>query len=464
MMSDLLSQPIPCGRVAGIDYGRRRIGVAVCDAQRIIASPLCIHETSGDHSADAVFFTRLVTSEDLVGFVVGLPLHTDGSTSAMSVEVERFAAWLGRVTGLPVAFQDERYSSQEAPGMLAGVGLSRGKKKSRSDAVAAQVVLASWMERAAEAERGKPAAPALRLVVGCGYLGERVARLWLARGDRVVGVTRSAARAEALAAIGIEPLILDVTVNDPHWERLFKASPAANTPRMLTIQHANPTTTPVATIFWAVGFDRTAGGSSHTVHVTGLRKLLDVAIASGNSPRVILSSSTGVWGDEGGGLVSETTPVNPSREAGRVLVEAERLLGRHPAGTGTVLRFAGLYGPNRLPRLADIRAGRPITADPDSWLNLVHIDDAAAVVVAVVDTPSAGPLYVVSDGSPILRRDWYGRLATLAGGPPPTWQATMPRGRGGDKRIDSTRVWADLCLSPEHPDALAAIPGLIAET
>jgi len=142
------SAAIPAGRVAGIDYGRRRIGVAVCDAQRIIASPLGIHQTSGDRQADAVFFRDLVAREHVVGFVVGLPLHADGSDSPMSVEVEEFAAWLGRATGLPVAFQDERYSSREAAGKLAGVGLTRAGKKRRSDAVAAQVVLASWLETA----------------------------------------------------------------------------------------------------------------------------------------------------------------------------------------------------------------------------------------------------------------------------------------------------------------------------
>jgi putative Holliday junction resolvase len=144
------SDPIPAGRVAGIDYGRRRIGVAVCDAARIIASPLCVRETTGDQAADAAFFRTLAADEDLVGLVVGLPLHADGGTSEMSAEVERFAAWLGRVTGLPVAFADERFTSHEAAGKLAGVGLTRAGKKKRSDAVAAQVVLASWMERQAQ--------------------------------------------------------------------------------------------------------------------------------------------------------------------------------------------------------------------------------------------------------------------------------------------------------------------------
>ncbi len=140
---------IPAGRVAGIDYGRKRIGVAICDASRILASPLCVHQTSGDRDADAIFFRKLVAAEEIVGFVVGLPLHSDGADSRMSVEVERFGSWLAGATGLPVVFHDERYSSREASGLLAGSGLSRGRKKERTDAIAAQVVLSSWMDAVA---------------------------------------------------------------------------------------------------------------------------------------------------------------------------------------------------------------------------------------------------------------------------------------------------------------------------
>jgi putative Holliday junction resolvase len=71
----------------------------------------------------------------------------------MSAEVERFGAWLGRITGRPVVFHDERYSSREADGMLAGVGLTRGRKKARADAVAALVVLQSWLESQSRGER-----------------------------------------------------------------------------------------------------------------------------------------------------------------------------------------------------------------------------------------------------------------------------------------------------------------------
>ena len=280
------------------------------------------------------------------------------------------------------------------------------------------------------------AEPATRLVVGCGYLGTRVAARWLATGDRVVAVTRRRERADELARLGLEPLVADVT--DPDF-------PAAGLPD-------------AATVFWGVGFDRSSGTTHRDVHVLGLARLL---AALPGSPRVILSSSTGVWGDEDGRVVREDTPAHPTREAGRVLLEAEALLRSHPRGPGVALRFAGLYGPGRLPRIADLRAGTPIAADPDSWLNLVHVDDAAEIVRLVAAAPHPRPLYVVSDGRPVRRRDWYGRLAALSNSPAPTWDPAAPRIRGADKRVDPTVLFRDLPISLAYPDAIAALAGLV---
>ncbi|MFM7206426.1 MAG: NAD-dependent epimerase/dehydratase family protein [Planctomycetaceae bacterium] len=288
----------------------------------------------------------------------------------------------------------------------------------------------------------------IRIIVGCGYLGERVARRWLDEGWRVVATTRRADRADALRTAGLEPFLVDVTAADPGWAGVMArvGAPAA--------------------VLWSVGFDRSAGGTARDVHVAGLRTLLDslampVVAAAARTPRVILSSSTGVWGDLGGGMASEATPPDPAREAGRVLVEAEALLAAHAAGPGTALRFAGLYGPGRLPRIADLRAGLPIAADPDSWLNLVHVDDAAAAVCTVADAAAPRGLYVVSDGRPIRRREWYGRLARLTGSPEPRWDASTPAARGADKRIDPELIRRDLGFRPAHPDALTAVAALL---
>jgi len=288
-------------------------------------------------------------------------------------------------------------------------------------------------------ERSPPTSSRRRLIIGCGYLGKRVASRWLAAGDTVYATTRSRAHAGQFEAMGLHPLQGDVTA----------AADAAN---------GLPTLPTVDTVLWAVGFDRTAPASYEDVHVTGLQRLLD---RLPGQPRFIFISSTGVWGDGSGGLVNETTPPTPAREAGRALVAAEARLQAHRHGPGVVLRLAGLYGPDRLPRLADLQAGKPLPADPASWLNLIHIDDAAAVACDVAELSAPRPLYVVSDGSPIRRRDWYEGLARITGNPSPAWDPAASQSRGGDKRVDSRLIWTDLGHGPDQPDALQAVQQLL---
>ncbi len=274
-----------------------------------------------------------------------------------------------------------------------------------------------------------------KLVVGCGYLGLRVARNWRDQGARVHAVTRSTERARTLAAAGLDPLIGDVI------------SPGGLGPLPA-----------VDTLFWAVGFDRTAGASYRDVHVGGLGRVLD---GLPGDVRAVLSSSTGVWGTEDGSVVNETTPAHPTREAGRVLLEAESLLHARTGDRGTVLRFAGLYGPGRLPRLDDLKAGLPIAADPDSWLNLIHADDAARIVVAVAAAAHARRLYVVSDGVPVRRRDWYAHLAARSGSPPPTFDTSAERTRGADKRVDPSLLFHDIPLTLAYPDSFHGIDAIV---
>ncbi len=133
------------GRLAGIDYGEKRIGVAICDGDRIIASPLETFERQSE-TFDQKYFLGLAKDYDLVGFVIGLPVHASGEESAASRQCRMFGDWLSRVTGLPVAFFDERYTSAQADLLMAGVGFSRKQKKSRRDMLAAQVILAAYLQ------------------------------------------------------------------------------------------------------------------------------------------------------------------------------------------------------------------------------------------------------------------------------------------------------------------------------
>lgn len=133
------------GRLAGIDYGTVRVGVAVSDAGRMLASPLEIYQRR-DAKADAEYFRRIAKEERIVGFVVGLPVHSSGEESKKSAEARQFGQWLQETTGLPIRFHDERYTSVLAERALMDAGIGKKGRKKRLDKVAAQVILATYLE------------------------------------------------------------------------------------------------------------------------------------------------------------------------------------------------------------------------------------------------------------------------------------------------------------------------------
>jgi putative holliday junction resolvase len=144
-MTPSAQQPAQSGRVAGIDYGTVRLGIALSDPGRTIASP---HEnyTRRGPAQDATRFRRLVEEEEVTLFVVGLPVHLDGGESQKSVEARAFGRWLGDVTAVPVEFFDERFTSVEAEDSLLSADLTRKQRKKRRDMLAAQIILASYLE------------------------------------------------------------------------------------------------------------------------------------------------------------------------------------------------------------------------------------------------------------------------------------------------------------------------------
>jgi putative holliday junction resolvase len=133
------------GRLAGIDFGTVRIGIAISDASRVLASPLDNYNRRS-LEADADYFRRLTEQEQIVGFVVGLPVHSSGRESQKSEDARRFGQWLRDVTGRPVKFHDERFTTVQANQLLDGADLTKKKRKKRLDKVAAQIILASFLE------------------------------------------------------------------------------------------------------------------------------------------------------------------------------------------------------------------------------------------------------------------------------------------------------------------------------
>ena len=136
------------GRLAGIDYGTVRIGIAVTDPEQRLASPLENYTRRGE-AADAAYFKQLADDERIVRFVVGLPIHLDGRESQKSQEARKFGEWLSASTGVPVAFFDERFTSTEAERYLAQAQMTKKQRKARLDKLAAQIMLTAYLESGA---------------------------------------------------------------------------------------------------------------------------------------------------------------------------------------------------------------------------------------------------------------------------------------------------------------------------
>ncbi len=133
------------GRIAGIDYGTVRIGIAITDPDRTLASPYENYTRRGP-DLDARRFRELAAEEGIRLWVVGLPVHQDGRESQKSLEARQFGRWLAETTGVRVEFFDERFTSVEAEQMLLQAELTRRRRKRRLDMLAAQIMLTAYLE------------------------------------------------------------------------------------------------------------------------------------------------------------------------------------------------------------------------------------------------------------------------------------------------------------------------------
>lgn len=248
-----------------------------------------------------------------------------------------------------------------------------------------------------------------RLIIGCGYLGRRVAARWLATGDSVAALTRTAENAAGLSALGILPVLGDV----------MRPETLGELPE-------------VDTVLWAVGWDRTSGHAQRDVYVTGLQNVLRKI--SGRSTRLIYISSTSVYGQSNGEWIDEATVCEPAQPNGLACRDAELSLEPWRPGGGespvaTILRLSGIYGPARLlSRVAALQSGEPLAGNPEAWLNLIHVEDAASAVIDCADQSVPSPLFLISDDEPVVRRTYYAALAELVGAPPPRFAEEDPTG------------------------------------
>ena len=280
--------------------------------------------------------------------------------------------------------------------------------------------------------------PTRRLIIGCGYLGQRVADRWLQSEDAVFALTRSPAHAEQFRRQGIVPIIGDV-VDSASLQSLPE----------------------VDTVLWAVGWDRASARSMDEVYVGGLENVCRVMRT--RSKRFISISSTSVYGQNQGEWVDEESICQPLLANGKTCLAAEQVLANSAitevCGSRletTVLRLSGIYGPGRLlSRTATLKNGDALNGNPDAWLNLIHVDDAADMVVKCAAAHQSPRLLLVSDDEPVRRRDYYSALAARVGAPPPRFvveeREALPTELELNKRCRNSLSKSNLGWSPRFP-------------
>ncbi len=232
------------------------------------------------------------------------------------------------------------------------------------------------------------------LIVGCGYIGQRVAARLRARGAAVTGLVRTDVAAQDLRNHAIRALQADLDATDPRALRVGGFSD----------------------IFY---FAPPPPQGETDTRMAAFLEALD----AGSAPRrIVYISTSAVYGDCQGRWITEAEPVKPVTARGQRRLDAENRLCGWAQDHGVewiILRVPGIYGPGKLP-LARLRAGTPVLRETDApYTNRIHGDDLAAICVAAMDGAQANTHYNVSDGHPSNMTDYFFRVADAAGLPRP---------------------------------------------
>ncbi|MEN9574545.1 MAG: hypothetical protein RL514_2400 [Verrucomicrobiota bacterium] len=274
------------------------------------------------------------------------------------------------------------------------------------------------------------------LIVGCGYVGLPLGAELARRGHVVFGMRRAADGAGELRAVGVTPVVGDVTQ-----------------PESL---HALP-----GPFDWVVNTVSSAKGGGdvyRAVYVEGTRNLL-AWLAGTPVRKFIYTSSTSVYGQTDRGEVTEASAAEPQAETGRLLVETENLLlaaARERSFPAVVLRVAGIYGPERGHLFQQfLRDEARISGDGSRLLNMIHRADVVGAVIAALERGEPGRIYNVADDEPVSQLAFFEWLAKRLGKslpPVASVEEGAPRKRGvTNKRVSNRRLREELGYELNFP-------------
>lgn len=282
------------------------------------------------------------------------------------------------------------------------------------------------------------------LILGCGYIGRRIARHYRDKDAEPVAIVRTGESRAALETDGIPARAHDLA--EPWPDSIPLAGQA---------------------VFHLVPPPASGREDGHT------RAFVQACREHGAPSRLVYIGTTGVYGDCGGAWVDETRPIDPRSDRSWRRADAENVLNGYAADSGmelVVLRVAGIYGPGRLP-LARLRSGQPVVHPEDTpYSNRIHTDDLVQTCVAAMERGRG--IYNACDGNPSTMTDYFYRVADAAGLPRPEairldeakgrLSAGMMTYMSESRRLDNRRLVHELGVRLRYPTLEAGLAASLA--
>lgn len=275
------------------------------------------------------------------------------------------------------------------------------------------------------------------LIVGCGYVGLPLGVELVRRGHEVFGLRRSVLAEIELKAAGITPLHADIT----------QPETLAQLPRDFD---------------WVVNCSASGGGGAEAyrrVYLEGNRNLVNW-LADVPLKKFVYTSSTSVYAQNDGSIVTEQSPAEPAADTAKVLVETEKLLlaaARQKNFPAVILRVAGIYGPGRGHSFKQFLRGEArIEGDGSRMLNMIHRDDLIGFIIAALERGLPGEIYNAVDDEPVSQLQFFEWLAAELNRPLPLKVAAdgeVSRKRGiTNKRVSNAKLRVELNCQFQFPD------------
>lgn len=277
------------------------------------------------------------------------------------------------------------------------------------------------------------------LVVGCGYVGWPLALELARRGHTTFGLRRSP-------------------------EKLIAPSSPPNPVTLLTADITQPASlqTLPRDFDWVVNCVASGGGDAtdyQRLYLEGMRNLIHWLDPQPRRPtRFLYTSSTGVYGQNDGSEVDETSVTAPTTATAKILLETEQTLlsaALVKPFAAVVLRVAGIYGPDRGYLLKQFLRGEArIEGEGGRTLNMIHRTDLIHTIITALETARAGAIYNVVDDAPVSQLEFFRWLSHQWHRPPPptTLETTTGRKRGlTNKRVSNRKLKAELGVKLIYP-------------